>query len=122
MLTDWTKVLAWPGHRVYDYNIDEARRLLTLHVRRKPGNRKLTCAHCGRRVPDIRAVSERKVRDLPCFEFQTAVVVECYRIRCPVCGLKAERSERRRARRRTPGRHPHVPSKKPYSKRFSLTG
>ena len=82
MHTDWTKVLAWPGYRVYHCQIDETRRLLTLHVRRKPGNRKLTCAHCGRRVHDIRAVYERKVRDLPCFEFQTAVVVECYRIRC----------------------------------------
>src|SRR5260221_6697470 len=105
MQTDWTKVLGWPGYRVYHSHIDEARRLLTLRVRRKRGNRKLTCAHCGRRVYDIRAVYERKVRDLPCFEFQTAVLVECYRIRCPDCGLKAERN-------------PHLPSKAPYSKRF----
>jgi transposase len=105
MQTDWTKVLAWPGYRVYHCQIDETRRLLTLHVRRKSGNLKLTCAHCGRRVHDIRAVYERKVRDLPCFEFQTAVVVECYRIRCPACGLKTERN-------------PQLPSKAPYSKRF----
>jgi transposase len=105
MQTDWTKVLGWPGYRVYDYQIDEARRHLTLRVRRKRGNRKLTCAQCGRRVHDIRAVYERKVRDLPCFEFQTAVVVELYRIRCPDCGIKAERNEQ-------------VPSKAPYSKRF----
>jgi transposase len=90
---------------VYDYQIDEARRQLTLRVRRKRGNRKLTCAQCGRRVQDIRAVYERQVRDLPCFEFETAVVVELYRIRCPDCGVKAERSEQ-------------VPSKAPYSKRF----
>jgi len=56
-------------------------------------------------VHDIRAVYERQVRDLPCFEFQTAVVLELYRIRCPDCGVKAERSEQ-------------VPSKAPYSKRF----
>jgi transposase len=105
MQADWTKVLGWPGYRVYDYRIDEARRQLTLRVRRKRGNRKLTCAQCGRRVHDIRAVYERQVRDLPCFEFQTAVVVELYRIRCPDCGVKAERSEQ-------------VPSKAPYSKRF----
>ena len=105
MQTDWTKVLGWPGYRVYDYQIDEARRHLTLWVRRKRGNRKLTCAHCGRRVHDIGAVYERKVRDLPCFEFQTAVLVECYRIRCPDCGVKAERN-------------PQLPSKAPYSKRF----
>jgi hypothetical protein len=105
MQTDWTKVLGWPGYRVYDYQIDQTRRLLTLQVRRKRGNRKLTCAHCGRRVHDIRGVYERTVRDLPCFEFQTAVVVECYRIRCPDCGVKAERN-------------PQLPSKAPYSKRF----
>lgn len=47
MQADWTKVLGWPGYRVYDYQIDEARRHLTLRVRRKRGNRKLTCAQCG---------------------------------------------------------------------------
>jgi len=105
MYVDWTRVLGWPGYRVYDYQIDETRRHLTLRVRRKPGNRKLTCSQCGRRVHDIRAVYERTARDLPCFEFQTTVVVELYRIRCPGCGVKAERSEQ-------------LPSKAPYSKRF----
>lgn len=105
MQTNWTKVLDWPGYRVYGYRIDEARRQLTLWVRRKPGNRKLFCSHCGRRVHDIRGVYERTVRDLPCFEFQTKVAVELYRIRCPICGLKAERSDQ-------------VPSKAPYSRRF----
>jgi transposase len=63
-------------NRRHHSQIDETRRLLTLWVRRKPGNRTLTCSHCGRRVHDIRTVYERKVRDLPCFEFQSAVVVE----------------------------------------------
>lgn len=105
MLTNWTKVLEWPGYRVYHFRIDEARRQLTLWVRRKRGNRKLLCSLCGRRVHDIRGVYERTVRDLPCFEFPTKIVVELYRIRCPVCGIKAERSDQ-------------VPSKAPYSKRF----
>ncbi len=56
MQANWTKVLGWPGYRVYDYQINEARRHLTLWVRRKRGNRKLTCAQCGRRVHQIRAV------------------------------------------------------------------
>jgi transposase len=90
---------------VYHSHIDEPRQLLTLRVRRKRGNRKLACSQCGRRVHHIRAVYERKVRDLPCFEFQTAVLVECYRIRCPNCGVKAERN-------------PQLPSKAPYSRRF----
>src|SRR2546427_749066 len=105
MQANWTKVLGWPGYRVYDYQINEARRHLTLWVRRKRGNRKLTCAQCGRRVHQIRAVYERTVRDLPCFEFQSTVVGELYRIRCPDCGIRSERSEQ-------------LPSKAPYSKRF----
>ena len=100
MQTDWTKVLGWPGYRVYDYQIDEALRHLTLHLRRKRGNRQLTCAQCGRRVYDIHAVYERKVRDLPCFEFQTSVVVELYRIRCPTA------ASRRSATCRCPARRP----------------
>ena len=108
MQKDWTKVLGWPGYRVYAYQIDETRRRLTLWVRRKRGNRKLTCSQCGRRVQDIHAIYERSVRDLPCFEFQTTVVVELYRVRCPACGIKVERSEQ-------------VPSKAPYSKRFEDT-
>jgi transposase len=45
------------------------------------------------------------VRDLPWSEYLTIVVVELYRLRCPDCGVKAEKA-------------PHLPSKAPYSKRF----
>src|SRR5215831_10497073 len=71
MKTNWTKVLEWAGYRVYQDEINEAQRHLTLWVRRKPGNQKLVCRQCGRRVQDIHAVYERRVRDLACFEFQT---------------------------------------------------
>jgi transposase len=74
-------------------------------VRRKRGNRILRCPVCGRRVQDIHDVYEREVRDLPCFEFQTTVIIELYRIRCPDCGVKAEKVAA-------------LPSKAPYSKRF----
>jgi len=36
-------------------------------------------------------VYEREVRDLPCFEYRTTVVIELYRLRCPECGIKAEK-------------------------------
>jgi len=74
-------------------------------VRRKPGNRKVVCSGCGRRVSEIREVYEREVRDLACFEYQTTVVLELYRVRCPKCGVKAEKVEQ-------------LPSKAPFSKRF----
>ena len=102
---DWTKILGWPGYRVYRQEIDEEAKSLKLWVRRKRGNRKLVCSGCGRRGSEIHEVYEREVRDLPCFQFRTTVVIELYPIRCPDCGIKAERVEQ-------------LPSKAPFSKRF----
>src|SRR6266849_3354938 len=73
--------------------------------RRKRGNRKLVCSGCGRKLADAYDTYEREVRDLPCFEFLTTVVVELYRVRCPDCGVKTEKV-------------PQLPSKAPFSKRF----
>ena len=105
MDNDWTKVLGFPGYRVYKHEIDERRKHVTLWIRRKRGNQVLRCPVCGRRAQEIHEVIERTVRDLPCFEYTTTVIVELYRLRCPDCGLKTERM-------------PQVPSKAPYTKRF----
>jgi transposase len=102
---DWTKVLGWPGYRVYGHEINEEARTLKLWVRRKRGNRKLVCSGCGHKLGEIYDTYEREVRDLPCFEFRTTVVVELYRVRCPDCGIKTEKV-------------PQLPSKAPFSKRF----
>ena len=102
---DWTRILGWPGYRVWRSEIDEPAKRLKLWVRRKRGNRALICSGCGRRVHEIAAVYEREVRDLPCFEYRTTVVIELYRVKCPDCGLKAEKV-------------PQLPSKAPFSKRF----
>ena len=103
--SDWTKILGWPGYRVHRAEIDEGAKALKLWVRRKSGHRRLVCSGCGRRVSEIREVYEREVRDLACFEYQTKVVLELYRVRCPNCGVKAEKVEQ-------------LPSKAPFSKRF----
>jgi transposase len=105
MDNDWTKVLGFPGYRVYQHEIDERGKHVTLWIRRKRGNGILRCPGCGRRVQKIHEVVERTVRDLPCFEYTTTVIVELYRLRCPDCGLKTEQM-------------PQVPSKAPYTKRF----
>jgi transposase len=89
--TDWSKVLGWPGYVVYQHEIDEKAKTLKLWVRRKRGNRKLECSGCGRKLAEVYDSYEREVRDLPCFEFRTTVVIELYRVRCPDCGVKAEK-------------------------------
>jgi transposase len=103
--TDWTKVLGWPGYRVYRHEINESAKTLKLWVRRKRGNRKLVCSGCGRKLSEAYDTYEREVRDLPWSEFRTTVVVELYRVRCPDCGVKREKV-------------PQLPSKAPFSQRF----
>ena len=102
---DFTKILCWPGCRVYRYEINEEAKTLQLWVRRKRGNRKLECSGCGRKLVDYQDCREREVRGLPWGEFRTTVVVEVYRVRCPDCGLRVEKV-------------PQLPSKAPFSKRF----
>jgi transposase len=102
---DWTKILGWPGYGVYQQEIDQQAKTLKLWVRRKRGNRKLICSGCGRRMSEPADVTEREIRDLPCFEYRTTVVIELFRVRCPNCGLKIERVDQ-------------LPSKAPFSKRF----
>jgi transposase len=103
--SDWTRILGWPGYRVWRSEIDEPAKRLTLWVRRKRGNRVLICSGCGRRVDKVAEIYEREVRDLPCFEYRTTVVIELYRVKCPDCGIKAEKVAQ-------------LPSKAPFSKRF----
>jgi hypothetical protein len=47
---DWTKVLGWPGYRVYQKEIDEQGKKLKLWVRRKKAGLKLICSGCSQHV------------------------------------------------------------------------
>jgi transposase len=102
---EFTKILQWPGYRVFRHEINEPGKRLRLWVRRKRGNRKLVCSGCGRKFQDYHDVSEREVRDLPWSSLLTTVVVEVHRVKCPECGVKVERV-------------PLLPSKAPFSERF----
>jgi transposase len=100
---EFTKILDWPGYCVYRHEIDERTRTLKLWVRRKRGNKVLICSGCGGRCSKIEEIRQREVRDLPWRKYQTTVVVEFYRVRCPKCGLKVETVAQ-------------LPSKAPFSK------
>jgi len=102
---DWTKLLGWPGYRVYRHEIDKPGKTLKLWVRRKRGNRKLVCSGCGRKLTEACDVYQREVRDLPWSEYRATVVIELYRVRCPDCGVKTEKIVQ-------------LPSKAPFSQRF----
>jgi transposase len=102
---DFTKILSWPGYRVYRSEIDEKGKHLRLWVRRKRGNRKLICSGCGRKFTEAQDCRAREVRDLPWGEYRTTVVIEVYRVCCPNCGVKVEKV-------------PQLPSKAPFSQRF----
>jgi len=102
---EFTRILQWPGYRVYRQKIDDKSKTLDLWVRRKRGNRKLECSGCGRKFIDAYDSDERAVRDLPWSTFQTTVYIEIYRVKCPDCGVKVEKV-------------PLLPSKAPFSQRF----
>jgi transposase len=102
---EFTRILDWPGYRVYQHEIDEKAKTLKLWIRRKRGNRRLECCGCGRKFTQIYDTGERAVRDLPWSAFTATVFVEVYRVHCPDCGVKREKV-------------PLLPSKAPFSKRF----
>src|SRR5260370_1380939 len=74
--SEFTAVLGWPGYQVYRHAIDEKKKHLTLWVRRKRGNRKLTCPHSGQGVGKIHYGYEREERSLPSFKFLPQLVFE----------------------------------------------
>jgi transposase len=90
---------------VYEWQIDEKKKTLTLWVRRKRGNRKAICSGCGKRCDGIHEVVQRKIRDLPWSQFRATIVVELFRLRCPTCGPRIEKVDQ-------------LPTKAPFSKRF----
>jgi len=103
--SEFTRILQWPGYRVYRLEIDEENKTLDLWVRRKRGNQKLECSGCGRKYTDTYDNSERAVRDLPWSGFRAMVHIEVYRVKCQECGVRIEKV-------------PLLPSKAPFSSRF----
>jgi hypothetical protein len=74
--SDWTRILDWPGYRVYQQEVDEKAKTLKLWVRRKAGAKKRICSGCGKHVAEIHEVVEREVLDLPWSIYRATVVAE----------------------------------------------
>ena len=102
---EFTRILDWPGYRVFRHEIDETAKTLRLWVRRKRGNRKLICSGCGRKFSDAHDYYQREVRDLPWRKYRTTVIIELNRVCCPECGVRIEKV-------------PQLPGKAPFSKDF----
>ena len=103
---EFTKVLGWPGYRVYRHQIDEKAKTLTLWVRRKRGNRKL-------QVSELRAASPGHPRSLRAGGAGSAV------LRVPDDGDHRTLSDSLPGVRGEGGEGiEQLPCKAPYSKRF----
>src|SRR6266403_947431 len=88
---EFTRILDWPGYRVFRHEIDETTKTLRLWVRRKRGNRQLICSGCGRKFTDAHDYYQREVRDLPWRKYRATVIIELYRVSCPQFGVRVEK-------------------------------
>jgi hypothetical protein len=73
---EFTRILDWPGYRVFRHEIDETAKTLRLWVRRKRWNCKLLCSGCGRKFSEAHDYYQREVRDLPWRKYRTTVIIE----------------------------------------------
>ena len=81
----------WEGYEV-EADRDEERggqRWCVIHLRPVAG-RGRCCSGCGRSVPAIHDLEERRIRDLPVFESPVELLVPRVRVACPSCGPKLE--------------------------------
>jgi len=91
----WAKLLSgWDGFElveVEEHPVGPGQPVpqIVLRLRAVPGYPK-RCSRCGEPVVEIHDVSERRVRDLPVFDWDTWVVFPRARLACPRCGPTVE--------------------------------
>jgi len=83
---------SWDGYEVESCWEEQrgAQRWCVVRLRPVPG-RERECSSCGTRCVAIHDCEERRVRDLPIFEFPVELIVPRIRVACPKCGAKLER-------------------------------
>ena len=91
----WNKLLGgWEGFElveVEEHPVGSGQAIpeIVLRLRAVPGHPK-RCSRCGEPVIEIHDVTERRVRDLPVFDWDTWVVFPRARLACPRCGPTVE--------------------------------
>lgn len=91
----WAKLLSgWDGFElveVEEHPVGPQQPVpeIVLRLRAVPGYPK-RCSRCGEPVVEIHDVTERRVRDLPVFDWDTWVVFPRARLACPRCGPTVE--------------------------------
>ncbi len=73
---DWSKILGWPGYKVYRHEIDERAKTLKLWVRRNCVNKLLMCSGCGKPVGEIARSYERAVPKAPDGEIPFLIFID----------------------------------------------
>ena len=83
---------SWDGYEVESCWEEQrgGQRWCVVRLRPVPG-RERECSGCGARCVAIHDSEERRVRDLPIFEFPVELIVPRIRVACPNCGAKLER-------------------------------
>lgn len=82
---------SWDGYEVESCWEEQrdGQRWCVVRLRPAPG-RERECSGCGARCAAIHDCEERRVRDLPIFEFPVELIVPRIRVACPNCGAKLE--------------------------------
>lgn len=88
------RVGAWEGYVVacverFEAGVKGPRPEVWIELRPK-GNRTHRCGGCGRKVRQVHDWHERWIRDLPCFDADTWLVVNRCRVACRACGPRVE--------------------------------
>lgn len=83
---------SWDGYEIESCREEQrgGQRWFVVRLRPIPG-RERECSGCGARCVAIHDCEERRVRDLPIFEFPVELIVPRIRVACPNCGAKLER-------------------------------
>jgi transposase len=87
-----TQLGSWEGYEVEACWEEQRGTQRWCVVRLRPtAGRERECSGCGARCVAIHDWEERRVRDLPIFEFPVELIVPRIRVACPNCGAKLER-------------------------------